>query len=271
VNKIYLPTQVPVLGPFKRQKVLAIRAARGIPARVDLDEVQAHIHWLRGIGFLDDAIGAAAGVPQKTIYNIRLGVYSTVRIEQAARIKSVSHAPVDAQAPFLVPAIGTRRRIHALWALAHSSTTIGERLGVSKEMVIRHCHVPRVRGTTWARVRDVLEELSSVPGESVETRRVASRRGLPAPLDWEGLDIDHPDHHPVAAKDAKLVDEVLVARILKGDYKGSIPRLERDAVMDYALAHGWTNTRVADVLNTRPDSASRAIVNHRRKNRGVAS
>lgn len=129
-----------------------------------------------------------------------------------------------------------------------------------------------MRGTSWLAMRGVYDELSSVPGESALLRGRAAARGLPAPLDWEGLDIDHPDHMPVPAQEEEeLVDEVLVARILKGGYTGSISRLERDAVMDHALAHGWPNTRVAEMLHVRPDSASRAIIQHRAKNRGVAS
>lgn len=268
----YLPTQVPKLGRAEREKLRILRGARGIPARVDIAEAQAHIEWLREVGFLDDAIAAAAGIPAKTIGNIRRGVYQTVRIEQAARIRAVSHVPVEAQATFRVPAFGVRRRVHAMWALGHSSTVIGARLGVSREMVIHHIHVPRVRGATWLRMRDVYDELSGTPGESVDTRRVAVARGLPAPLDWEGMDIDLPDHNPVPAeKDEKFVDEVLVARILKGGYKGSISRAVRNAVMDHALAHGWPYSRVAEVLDVRLDSASRAIIQHRAKNRGVAS
>jgi hypothetical protein len=269
---VYLPTQVPTLGSAQRKKVRLLRAVRGIPALVDPAETQEQIVWLRSIGFLDNAIGAAAGVPEATVTNIRKGVYASARIEQASRIRTVTHVPVKAQMRSRVPALGATRRIRALSALGHTAEVIGGHLDMPADAVSKLCGEFRVMGSTWFRVCEVYEELSCLPGESVIARRRASARGFPAPLDWEGWDIDHPGHMPVATKeDKKLVDEVLVARILKGGYTGPISRLERAAVMDHALAHGWTNTRVAEVLGVRLDSASRAIIQHRAKSREVAS
>lgn len=270
-RETYLPTHVPKLGRAERDKLRILRAARGIPALVDLVDVQEHITWLRSIGFLDNAIGAAAGLPGETVTKIRTGVHERVRIEQAARIRAVTHVPVEAQMRTMVPTLGARRRVHALWALGHTSEVIGSYLDSSACTVRRFCKEKRMQGANWLAVRGVYDGLSSTPGESALLRDRAAARGLPAPLDWEGLDIDHPDHMPVPAQDKKLVDEVLVARILKGSYKGAVPKLERDAVMDYAIERGWSGAKVAEVLGMRTDSASRAIVKHRRKNHEVAS
>lgn len=265
-KKTYIPTRVPKLGDAKRQKVRAIRAARGIPARVGLADVQAHIEWLRDIGFLDDAIGAAAGLPATTVHKIRIGKHATVRIEHASRIRAVSHMPVQAQATLLVPSLGTRRRIHALWALGHSSAAVGASLGVSGQMVVQYCGVERVRGATWFRVRDLYEELSGVPGASRETRRRAVVRGLAAPLDWHGLDIDHPDHSPVPVADSEPeADPVVVHRILSGGYRGEVLKSEQSAVVAYAAANGWSAPRLVEVMGVTRAAADAALTRARRK------
>lgn len=260
----YHPTQVPKLGS-KRRKLRSLRAARGIPALVDRTDPQARIEWLYGIGFSDHAIAAAAGLPPSTVRLVRLGANATVGIEQASRIMAVSHIPVEAQVRTLVPGFGVRRRVHALWALGHTSAAIGARMEIPAERVFRSCRRRVVRGSAWLRMRDVYEELSAVPGVSREMRRRAVMRGLSAPLDWEGLDIDHPDHFPIPLEDSDLADLVAVHRILRGEYRGEVGKPERSAVIAHAAVNGWTSVRLADALRVSQVAAEAALVRARRK------
>lgn len=266
----YRPTQIPKLGP-KRQKIRSLRAARGIPALVDRTGPQARTSWLYGIGFSDYAIGAAAGLPPTTVRLVRLGANATVGIDHAARLMTVSHVPVEVQARTLVPGFGVQRRIHALWALGHTSAVIAAHSEKPLDWVFAACDVRRLRGATWLRMRDVYEELSAVPGESRETRRRAAARGLSAPLDWHGRDIDHPDHVPVPAEDSEDADLVVVHRILLGTHQGEIPTAERRAVVAHAAVKGWTPTRLAEALGVSHDAADAALNRKRRKNRESAA
>jgi hypothetical protein len=260
----YYPTQVPKLGP-KRRKFRSMRAARGIPALVDRADAQARTEWLYGIGFSDFAIGAAAGLPPTTVRLVRLGANATVGIDHAARLMTVSHMPIEAQARTLVPAFGVRRRIHALWALGHTSAVISTHMEKSLDWVFDACSGHRLRGSTWLRMRDVYEELSAVPGDSREGRRRALARGLSAPLDWQGLDIDHPDHEPLEVADSGLPDEVAVHRILRGLHTGEIGTPERKAVVRHAAVSGWPAQRLADALRISHVAAEAALVRRRRQ------
>ncbi|MEV4127044.1 hypothetical protein [Nocardia sp. NPDC049707] len=269
----HVKSQVPVLGSYRRRKLRAARAARGIPAMVDAEPVRDHVLWLRDIGFTDTAIGAAAGVPQKTIWFAGGGEFRQMRIEQAARIKSVTHVPVLAQTAMLVPAIGTRRRLHALNAIGYSSTKLGELLGVTQVMANRYTHVVQVRGATWSTIKDLYEELSGTPGPSPIARRYAERHNFAPPLAWEGRDIDHPDHEPDLGDDNETgaIDEVLMERILSGKHEGTIGKAEREAVLNHAIENGWGRTELAPMLNLSRESADRALVRHRDKLRKAAA
>lgn len=247
-----------------------MRAARGIPNQVPAQPATEIIQRLLSIGFTLHSIAAAAGVSVSAVRQICHGTYANANIDVVSRIVAVTHKPVPAQSGQRVPSIGVGRRVHALQAIGWTRGDIGSRLGVSGSAVTAYTHRFRLSYEVWKAVADLYEQMSGAAGPSEISRWRA--KGFAPPLAWEGLDIDDPDRMPVATKqDKELVDEVLVARILKGGYKAPISRLERAAVMDHALAHRWPNTRVAEVLNVRLDSASRAIIQHRSKNRGVAS
>lgn len=264
-RKIYIPSQVPKLGEAQREKVRKLRAARGIPAQVALGPVQAHIEWLRGIGFLDGAIGAAAGLPYTTVTNIRTGVHASVGIEQASRIMAVTHVPCEAQRRLMVPGLGVRRRLEGLSVLGYSLSVLGEHLGVSETRAHQLFRPYRVQGVVWFRVRDVYEQLSGVPGGSVRARRSAVARGLAAPLDWVGRDIDHPDHFPTPAEESDSADLVVVHRILRGDFQGEVGKPERKAVISHAAANGWSAARLVEAVGMSRSAADAALARARRK------
>ncbi|WP_280389499.1 hypothetical protein [Nocardia wallacei] len=260
-------SHVAVLGKYRRQKLRIVHASRGIPAAVDPAPIRQHIDWLRSIGFTDDAIGAAAGLPQRTICFIRNRTFDSVRFEHAARIRAVTHIPVPEQTTMLVPAIGIRRRIQALQAIGYSGTVLGEHLGVSQGMVSKYTLVDQARGYTWFKVRDVYEALSGTCGTSKQAVAQARRRGHAPPMAWEGLDIDDPRQQPITATDddTGAVDEVLFERILRGLHKGEVHEPERTAVLAYAVENGLSGFRVAELLNVKQATGDRALVRYRAK------
>jgi DNA-binding XRE family transcriptional regulator len=268
-----IATTVPALGRFKAAKVRQVRASRGVPALVPSDHVRAHVEQLYAWGFNDTAIAAAAGVSQKTIWFIRRGEYPTSQIDRAARILAVTHIPVPDQSGMMIPNIGTRRRIHALMAIGWTQEELGSRLGVTKtaiSVISRNVHV---RYETWRAIADMYEQLSGTPGPSDLLATKSRQRGFAVPMAWEGRDIDHPDHmpDPGAVTESADVDEVLLHRIMRGEYKGDIPKPERDAIMNHAVENGWTGAKVAQVLNLKKTTGDRALVRRRAKLRQKAA
>ncbi|MGW5519023.1 hypothetical protein [Nocardia africana] len=260
-------SEVEVRGAFKAQKIRKLRKARGLPTTFPGDRLADHVGQLHNWGFTDYSIAAAAGVDQTTVQRIRKRAYNKCSIEYAQRILAVTHRPVPAQAGMRVPATGTRRRIRALQANGWTLTDIADQLGISGQNVCLFAQRRSVQYETWAAVNDLYEKLSGTFGPSELCAKRARAAGHTPPLAWDGLDMDHPDHEPDLGEIAETseVDEVLLARILHGDYIGEVPKPERKAVIDYAIEHGWTKYRVAEVLNIKVATADQALIRRRRE------
>ncbi|MFC3504834.1 hypothetical protein ACFOOK_28235 [Micromonospora krabiensis] len=119
--------------------------------------------------------------------------------------------------PRLIDATGTHRRIQALWALGHTSTTIGEAAGLSEHHVQRIVYAREfVTYNTWQLIDGAFRTLSTVPGTSDRTRSRARKAGYAPPLAWD--DIDDPDEQPKV--DAEPTDdgydETTVAQACEG-------------------------------------------------------
>lgn len=257
----------PKLGRYKAAKVTKLRAAHGIPAFVPPEEPTQRVETLYDWGFSDFAIAAAAGMDQKAIWKIRHRVHRTVSIDCAARIMAVTHIPVPAQSGMKIPNIGTRRRIHALLAIGWNLDELGVRAGVSGRQFSQYSLRPSVYYETWAKVRDLYEELSGTSGPSRFGETRARRRGCFPPLAWEGRDIDHPDHLPISIPDCVDVepDPVLLDRIIAGKHSGVVRGPERTALLDYAIENCWSATRVAQALNVSRPAGEQALVRRKAK------
>lgn len=97
-----------------------------------------------------------------------------------------------------VPALGTTRRIRALMALGHNSTTIGQAAGMSAFQVQQTAgNRQYVSPATRDRIVAAYDALSGTPGVSVKTRSRAQRAGWAPPLAWEYVDLDDPRARPV--------------------------------------------------------------------------
>jgi len=261
-------SQIPVLGPYKSQKVYLLRKAKGIPSMVDAEPIVKHIQWLHSIGFNNESIGAAAGLPPATLWGFQNYGYKRIHIDRASRIMAVTHIPVPEQAGIIVPNIGTKRRIDALRAIGYSCATLGEHLGVTGEAVSQYRGRP-VRGRTWTAIRDLYNQLSHIPGPNPVAAIRARRLGCQPPMAWEGIDIDHPDScpDPGANSTRQGVDEIMVARILAGDYRGRVPRAERNAVVDHVLTRhpDRAPSIIAKLLHQTPDAAAQTVLRRRRE------
>lgn len=178
----------------RASKLYRIRQERGEPAAMPIHLVRQRIDRLHRLGLTTQMIAHAAGLDLTTIRNIKDRNTEHARIDIAAKIWKVDHRPHPNQK--LVPAIGARRRVRALNALGWPTSELAARHGLSKDSFNQSLRCEHITYASWARVRDLYDELSGTPGPSETSRKRAHAEGHAPPLAWEDRDIDHPDTQP---------------------------------------------------------------------------
>jgi hypothetical protein len=140
-----------------------------------------------------------------------------------------------------IPAIGTQRRIHALMALGHNSTTIGWHANQMSGAEIQQIGRRRrwVTPETAARIAAAYETLSGTAGTSTTTRARAKATGYAPPLAWDDDTIDNPDAQPdLGGRGDTVVDEVAVEMAASGELPfGKLVTLEQ---VELYRRHGST-------------------------------
>lgn len=122
----------------------------------------------------------------------------------------------------LVPAVGTHRRIQALHRLGWSATEISRRAGRSQfwtQHVLRSPKVQQDTADMIARIYDDLSMTWNTASWAPRTAAYARAKGWPPPLAWDDDDLDNPDAKPYADHVPVEVDEVVVERVLSGEWK----------------------------------------------------
>jgi len=165
----------------------------GLPGYVPSGPVRAHVRELADLGLPLASIARDARVHYSCIQNINLGLSETTRIRHARAIMAVTHPPNERQQ--IVLAIGAARRLYALQAIGWTFPTLATESGLTRDYLYNVTRYKFTAWETWSAIRDTYERLSGTPsttGRHQMARRLAERDGHPAPLDWEGLDIDDP-------------------------------------------------------------------------------
>lgn len=152
----------------------------------------------------------------------------------------------------LLDATGTRRRIQALWAIAHPSTSIAAAAGpgYTAKHVCQISKRPLVTIATHEAVRRAYRTLAGVPGVSVRTRRRALASGYPGPSAWDDDEIDDPAVGPWVDGGAEVdvADWVKVDRALSGRRTRLTP-LERHHAVHVGELRRMPLSRVAVLLH----------------------
>lgn len=141
-----------------------------------------------------------------------------------------------------VPNLGTKRRIQALVALGWSMAAISRHAGYDRSHVgLMLSRRGNIRTETARRIAATYERLSMTlpPQETrvekvdaARARRIAKERGWLPPMAW--VDIDDPNERPDLQARDNSVDEVVVLRVLGGDFSLTVNRAER-----YEIVRRW--------------------------------
>lgn len=210
-------------------------------------------------------VGAIEGEPQ------------TRRITKrtAAALASVTPARIGPEAHGLVDAVGTQRRLRALYALGHDAKSMAHELGASTRTMwtlLTWPEHPQVTADLRSRVVELYDRLSLVvpPPSRYRTRAVhlAQRRGWAPPLAWDDELIDDPAATPQLDVEASgdVVDEAAVQRAVSGDRSVRLSAADKDEAVKRLHGRGLLDSGIGIVLGL-PASA----VQHVRWRLGLAS
>jgi hypothetical protein len=143
-------------------------------------------------------IAVRAGVAPASVAKIhrRRGKFAHRNV--ARQLKSVKAADFNDTANR--PAIGTTRRVQALYAIGHGARSIASVSGLPEQTVslVANGHWKTVSGSIAQPIRLAYAQLAWQSGPSAVARARAKRLGWHSPIDWEG-DIDDPATRPEEA------------------------------------------------------------------------
>ncbi len=176
------------------------------------DKAIDHIRTLLANGATLRGIAAEAGMNTRHIGAVYRGEHAWIWPETEARILAVSIGWSQH-----IPAAGTIRRIQALRRIGWTCDDIGARLGISAQATHGILNRKRVSRDMAARVADVYDALSMVPGPSRILAKRAEARGALPPLAWDDDTIDDPAAWADLGSDVDdTADPVAVDRLLTG-------------------------------------------------------
>ena len=173
-------------------KAARLRRARGIPGYADTPTIAGHIRGLLAAGWTRQQIAAASDVSARTLYGLLRFERPGIQQPTAARILALH--PRDA--PGLVCAAGTTRRLQALAAAGWPVTWVARRIGVPGPTLreLANGGRARVNPAVAGAVTEVFHAHAMRPGPSAYTRTIAARNRWATALAWD--DIDNPHETP---------------------------------------------------------------------------
>ncbi|MBF6410929.1 helix-turn-helix domain-containing protein [Nocardia farcinica] len=172
---------------------------RDTPAYIPSAPTTAHVRFLHDeLGLPLLSIARDSGVSSAGLKKIHRGVSPKISTRHAAALQAVSFHPNYRQETVL--AIGAIRRLRALRMIGWPCPVLAERMAewapqpVSSGLLMQLTTRPPTLMTweMWQATSILYERLSGTPGGSVRARYAAARYRWPAPLDWEGHDINDP-------------------------------------------------------------------------------
>ncbi|MFD4547213.1 hypothetical protein [Streptomyces sp. NPDC058466] len=218
----------------------------GQPPKISPAEVTAHINTLTRAGMSLSCIARAADVSRDTVTEHARGQHQFIRRSRADRILAVR--PEHADANSYVPALGSRRRIQALYVAGHGSYKIARYTDdLSPRAIDYILDGTRVMVTIATRntLADAYRTLANQTVKNPRTQNRAAKAGWPGPGYWDDDEFENPDFTPVAGIEFKRNDTA---------------ELRREEIIHFAW-HGDTPEQILARLNNEVSIATvRSIV-----------
>jgi hypothetical protein len=156
----------------------------------------AHLRTLQEAGWPLDAIAKATGVKRSTVGYIARGTKKLIHIKNAKKILGLEPTPYTR--PWVIPAVGSTRRLQALLAIGHPlKLLVAEaELGYAHAGKVMLGQRDTVNAATAERILILYTRLRWTPGKSVRAANLARKRGWQTPFAWSDVDMDDPGAAP---------------------------------------------------------------------------
>lgn len=156
----------------------------------------AHLAVLSESGLSQCAIARAAQVSQSTISNIMNGKLRSCLRSKGERILAVQpgvHDEISERS-----ALGSARRLQALYAIGHGALAISSAFDINHATVsqIVNGRYQLINGSIAVRVQAIYRQLSRTPGPSKHASTRAKQEGWAPPAAWNDEEIDNPQAIP---------------------------------------------------------------------------
>lgn len=231
---------------------------RGEEVRMDKASVVAHIRELQAQDWSISQIARAAGKSQSTLSSVLNGPYRSVNRATGRAILAVTGPKRDLQG--MTAALGSARRLRALYALGHDRVRISAETGLHPDAVgdLVSGRTERVTERHAMAIRGAFEVLSMELGSNERNRAAAEAAGWAPPLAWDEDAIDLPAGRASRGRAGvgPAVDDAAVIRALRGD-RVELSGQARTAAVEHGIRHGMQMEAVADVLGMDFDTVKR--------------
>ena len=181
-----------------------LRRQRGERNLIPVEEVLPHLKTLRASGMSQTQIARQAGISQAAISYITTGRAKTVQADKARRILAVQPRRFDGNSER--PAIGSIRRIRALYSLGHSRADIAALSGlcVASISLLAEGRWKVIDNEAAVGIAKAYRQLAHQRGRNWKNERRAAAEGWHGPLDWD--DIDDPNEQPEKEQGARVLN-----------------------------------------------------------------
>jgi uncharacterized protein YerC len=171
-----------------------LRRLRGERNMIPAAEILPHVRLLLASGMSQTLIARHAGVSQAVISNLTTGRTKACQTDKANRILAVQPRRFDGNAER--PAIGSIRRIRALYSLGHSRADIAAHSGLSVASIslLADGRWKVLDNRAATALADAYRQLVHRRGSNWKNQRRATAEGWHGPLSWD--DIDDPNCQP---------------------------------------------------------------------------
>ena len=187
-----------------QRRILAHLAGR--PPKIHPADVTAHLQTLIAAGMSLSAIARAADVSRDTVTEHARGTHPFIRRSRAARILAVR--PEHADPNSFVPALGSQRRIQALYAAGYGAYVIARHAHVTARAIDYILSGARTTVTISTRnaIADAYRQLAAQPARNLRTQRRAAAEEWPGPGYWDDDDFDNPEFEPATEATPRYIE-----------------------------------------------------------------
>ncbi|MFJ7999031.1 hypothetical protein ACIQ7D_18050 [Streptomyces sp. NPDC096310] len=182
----------------RAEKLRALHRQRGRNGFQNRTAVTNHLRTLLDHGWSGQQVATAAHISRKTVWNILNSDLPTVRHDTAQAILSLT--PTE-RPDGMVPAIGAKRRVHALaamgWPIAWTATQID--MSYTGLRDVSAGRTKSIQRTYYTAICNLYRTHAMRPGPSEAARRIASTKGWATAVAWDEEAIDNPAATPEGA------------------------------------------------------------------------